>query len=319
MDVDTLLRRPYDPTDTADAIALAQLMNVVDRHGGGHPGHSPDELNGLVNALVADPETDSTMLFEPGGRLVAAGFTTTPPDGGDQLYLTGGVHPDWRGRGIGRDLVGRHLDRARQLHRARARGATWRLMAHNQLGDHDAARLLRRFGFQAARYWFDMTARTDLAPPVAPPPGIRLVPYTPEYEDGVYLAHTESFADTWGFQRRDRPAWRDLTVQAKRFLPHLSFVTLAPDPVGFVFTYDHPDDGRVYIGQIGVRAPWRRQGLATALLTRVLNAAAHTAHHHVELHVDAASPTGAVTIYERAGFKTQSQVVTHLLELTAAA
>jgi hypothetical protein len=56
------------------------------------------------------------MVFS-GGALIAAGFTTTPPEGGFKLYLTGGVHPDRRGRGLGRRILRRHLDRAVQIHR----------------------------------------------------------------------------------------------------------------------------------------------------------------------------------------------------------
>jgi len=309
---DPLLRRPYQ---AADAPALADLINTIEQYGGGLPGQSAEGLHRLITTLVRSAESDSTMLFEPGGRLVAAGFTTTPPAEGSLLYLTGGVHPQWRGRGIGRDLVGYHLARACEIHRAYAGGATWQLMAHNQCGNADAGRLLERFGFQPVRYWFDMAAPARPEPPLPPPPGVDLVPYTPSHEDGVYRTHQETFTDTWGFQRRDQPGWRDLTVGAKTFRHDLSFVALAPEIAGFILAYDHPDETRAYAGQMGVVPQWRRRGLASALLTSVLHAAAQAGHTVVELHVDAASPTGAVSVYEKIGFTTESNVVTHALTL----
>lgn len=312
MGADPLLRRPYQ---AADAPALANLMNAIELHGGGRAGHTADALHRLITTLVRTPESDSTMLFEPGGRLVAAGFTTTPPPEGSLLYLTGGVHPEWRGRGIGRDLVGRHLARARDIHRTTANGATWQLMAHNQCGNADAARLLERFGLQPVRYWFDMAAPVRPEPPLPPPPTVELVPYAPAHEDAVYRTHQETFTETWGFQRRDQSSWRTLTVAAKTFRPELSFVALAPGIAGFVLTYDNADEDRVYVGLVGVTPAWRRRGVASALLTQVLHSAAQAGHTTVELHVDAASPTGAVSVYEKIGFTTESNVVTHALTL----
>lgn len=308
-----LTRRPYRP---ADAAALADLMNTLERHGGGNPSHSGDELHRLISTMVAVPESDSTLLLDSAG-LVAAGFTTTPPAAGTLQYLTGGVHPAWRGRGIGRALVAHHLARARAIHGARSDGTPWQLMAHNQCGDGDAARLLQRFGFRPVRYWFDMAAPVRPEPPVAAPPDVTLVPYAPAHEDGVYQTYLDTFAETWGFQRRDQSSWRDLTVGAKIFRPQLSFVALAPLMAGFVLTYDNPSQDRVYVGHLGVTSHWRRRGLATSLLTHVLYAAAQAGQSAVELHVDAASPTGAVTVYERVGFATESKVVTHALTLTA--
>ena len=306
-----LLRRPYEPSD---APALAELINLIEVHGGGRAIHSADELHRLIVGLVRTPSTDSTLLFEPGGRLIAAGFTTTPPEKGSQLYLTGGVQPDWHGRGIGRSLVEHHLDRARQIHETLANGATWRVMVHNQFGDRRAARLLGRFGFEPVRYWFEMRAPSTTATLVDPPDGVTLVPYTADHEDAVYRTHMETFVDAWGFQRRNQPSWRELTVGRDTFRPDLSFVAHASDIVGFVLTHVRPTN-RVYTAQMGVVASYRRRGLGAALLTRVLNAAARAGYDSVELDVDASSPTGAVGVYERVGFKPKSQVVTHALTL----
>lgn len=114
--------------EAADAPALAELMNTRERHAGGNVAYTADELQGLISTLVGDVARDSTMVLRREGELVAAGFTTTPPEGGFRVFLTGGVHPRWRGRGLGREVLGRHLARGDgDLRRAgTGRGGGWR-------------------------------------------------------------------------------------------------------------------------------------------------------------------------------------------------
>ncbi|HEY0637991.1 MAG TPA: GNAT family N-acetyltransferase [Pseudonocardiaceae bacterium] len=309
---DGLVCRAYEP---GDAEPLAALMNSIEAHSGGRPNATGTQLHGLIAALVGDLARDSTMVFDAGGTLVAAGFTTTPPAGGFRVYLTGGVHPRWRGRGIGRTLLERHLGRARELHRALAPEARWEAQVpRTAAGDERALRLFRRAGLTPVRHWFEMSAPARRAR-TAIDPAVR--PFTPELTAVLHAAHHEAFAGNWGFQQRDLASWTALTVGAPDFVPELSFVV--PDGeelAAYVLTYQDAAPGQVYIGHLGVRAAWRRRGLAGVLLASVLDAAAGTGRDTVSLTVDAASPTGAVAVYERAGFTTHHRAVTHAVELT---
>lgn len=71
----------------------------------------------------------------------------------------------------------------------------------------------------------------------------------------------------------------------------------------------------MYIGQVGVRRPWRRRSVAAALLAEALAAAAAAGKATASLGVDADSPTGAVGVYERVGFATVTRWVTYSLSL----
>ena len=51
-----------------------------------------------------------------------------------------------------------------------------------------------------------------------------------------------------------------------------------------------------------MRRPWRRRGLAQAIVTRSLVALRERGMDHAMLGVDADNPNGAVGVYERAGF-----------------
>lgn len=307
--MDDLLWRSYQP---ADAPALAALMNSIEEHAGGQAGYTAEELQSLITTLVRDNGTDSTMVLDPAGALVAAGFTTTPPDSGFRIYLTGGVHPRWRGRGIGRQILGRHLDRAVCIHREAAPGAAWVAeVPRAPAGDQDAARLYRRFGLDPVRYWFEMAGCTAHVPAVTTPAGVHVTPYSAQHEAALHAAHMESFAENFAFQPRDLDSWLTITARSQSFLPGLSLLAFdGAELAGYLLTYLHADPHTVYAGELGVRRPWRRRGLGSALLAELLDRAGRAGNKLVALSVDAASPSNAVSIYERAGFTVEASTAT---------
>ncbi|MFS8478515.1 MAG: GNAT family N-acetyltransferase [Micromonosporaceae bacterium] len=310
-----LLTRPYEP---ADAPAVVDLMNLIQEHAGAHPGFTLAEMESLISGVVRDVAADTRVVVGPHG-LVAAGVVATPPEGGYRVDLLGGVHPDWRGRGIGRQLLGWQLDRAARIHAAVAPGAAWEAHTGTTLGDESAIRLFERLGMTAARYWFEMTAPTTGAPALELPDGLAARRYSPDHEKALYAAHIEAFADHWGYQRRELDEWTGLTVRSDLFLPELSLLAVDGDEVvGYVLSYRDADPDRVYIGHVGVRRPWRRRGVAGALLASVLTAAGRAGYTSAGLDVDADSPTGAVGVYERVGFGIRSRSVTYVAPLPPA-
>jgi ribosomal protein S18 acetylase RimI-like enzyme len=298
-----LTERPYRP---GDAVAIAGLYNTIERAVGGYPGYLAEETGALIETLVHDPERNSRLLFDSGGALVASGMVPTPPEGGFRVDLVGGVHPDWRGQGIGRELLGWQLARAAEIHRATAPDAEWQAETAATVGDDDADRLYKRMGLAPVRYFFEMLAPTRQAPPPVLPAGLRSVGYRPELEYALYEAHMEAFTDHWGYQRRSYEAWAPITVRSSTFRADLSRIVCDGDEIAaYLLSYEDASPERVYIGQVGTRRPWRRRGLAGALLTEALTAAAATGKDFASLGVDADSATGAVGVYERAGFEVE--------------
>jgi len=59
---------------------------------------------------------------------------------------------------------------------------------------------------------------------------------------------------------------------------------------------------RGWLESVFVRRPWRRRGLAQAIVARSLVVLRERGMDHAMLGVDADNPTGAVGVYERAGF-----------------
>ena len=77
---------------------------------------------------------------------------------------------------------------------------------------------------------------------------------------------------------------------------------------GAIITYPEVEEnerfgrGRVYVAEVSVRRPWRRRGLARALLAGSLVAARDAGFTSAALGVDTDSPTGATALYESLGF-----------------
>jgi ribosomal protein S18 acetylase RimI-like enzyme len=307
--VDELTFRAFQETDTS---AVTDLFNIMEAAAGGHPGMTEDDTLAQCSTTVRDREADTRVAVTPDGAVVAIVAVPTPPPGGFRVDLTGGVHPDWRGRGLGRQLLQWQLDRAAAIHGEVAPEAHWEAHADAILEDESALRLYQRFGMTPQRYWFEMVAPTTPAPQAALPEGLTVRPYSPDLEKDLYAAHMEAFDDHWRYQRREFHTWVAMTVRSDGFLADLTRVAFDGDEIaGYVLAYGDAVPGWCYLGQVGTRRPWRRRGLAGALLADVLGAAGRAGLTKALLSVDASSPTGAVGVYERVGFEVEHRAVTY--------
>jgi ribosomal protein S18 acetylase RimI-like enzyme len=168
------------------------------------------------------------------------------------------------------------------------------------------------------RYWFEMVADTAAPADIPGPEGLVVAVYRTEDEKPLYQAHIEAFRDHWGFQPRGQEDWLALSVRSEGFRPELSRLAFdGEELVGYVMSYQDADPARLYVGQVGTRRPWRRRGVAAALLGEVIAAAKQAGYASVSLGVDADSPTGAVGVYERVGFAVESRAVSYSKPLPA--
>lgn len=310
-----LTTRPYQ---AADAAAVAAVSSMVEEAAGGYAAVTPELVESVVAATIRDLAADTRVTVAPDGELVGLALVPTPPPGGYQINLWGAVHPAWHGRGLGRELLSWQLARAAAIHAATAPEAAWEVHADAMVADEGSQRLYRRHGLTPARYWFEMEAATARPPALPVPDGFQLVDYKSTLDKSVHEAHMEAFVDHWGYERREFDRWAETTIGMELFLPEVSLVGYAEDQVaGYVLSYRDAEPDRVYVGQVGVRRPWRRRGLAAAMLSEVLSRAAAAGMATVTLAVDAANPTGAVGVYERAGFTVHHRAVTYTLELPA--
>jgi ribosomal protein S18 acetylase RimI-like enzyme len=150
-----------------------------------------------------------------------------------------------------------------------------------------------------------------------PPPathlaeGFRLIPFAPEYDERLRLAHNEIFADHWGTEPKTEDDWQTWFTGHRGFRPALSRVVLDADRIAaYALAYEYPADTEatgvreLWLGQVGTRRDYRGRGLASAVMAEVLRAGEEAGFERAGLNVDAASPTGAQRLYEQLGFRT---------------
>lgn len=110
--MDDLTIRPYS---TSDAVSVTGLMNAMEIAAGGDAIFTEGEIRSLLAAEIREPAHDTRLVLTPDGALAAAGTVAAPPPAGARAHADGGVHPRWRGRGIGRALLGWQLERAAEI------------------------------------------------------------------------------------------------------------------------------------------------------------------------------------------------------------
>ena len=160
-------------------------------------------------------------------------------------------------------------------------------------------------GWRPVRHSFQMRIELggDLPEP-SWPKGLRPRNFRPGEEERVYEANMDSFSDHWDFHRQPFGEWRAYTVDRHGFDPSLWWLVEDGDElVALTLNQWHfsgdPQFG--WVGILGVRPPWRRQGLATALLRHSFCDFRARGATRVGLGVDGENTTGAVRLYEKAG------------------
>jgi mycothiol synthase len=256
-----------------------------------------------------DPTADY-FIGELDGLPVAVGEVRYVRRDDQHTYALGGaVHPDVRRRGIGRVLLA-HLE-ARAAERAGTLAGGERVWLDTWMPDVNVAftALIRGAGYEPTRHFFEML-KADLEATLEPalPAGLELRPVVLADLRQIFDAEAEAFQDHWG--RRD---WNDAIFAELLEDPDLDLalwrVAWDGDQVaGVVTTFIIADENatlglrRGWLDHVSVRRPWRRRGLAAALILSACRALHERGMTEAALGVDSGNPTGALGLYERLGF-----------------
>lgn len=322
---DIVVWRPATDADIDGIWRLRQAMGRVD-----HPNYLTTR-----DAIAADfayshfhAEQDSIVGLDASSRIVANGQVMFPPRQETLVRSLpiGGVHPEFRARGIGRVLLEWQLGRAKQQLASSQKTLPGWIIIHADGRAPQNARLFERGGLRLARYFLSLERL--LAEPirsVPPATGIRLAPYSSDLSAAVHAARDDAFMDHWGGQPMSDENW-EAFVTSGRFAADLSFVAFGADPddtervVGFVLTTVNEDVWATqgftgsYIDQVGVISGWRGRHIAQSLLATQLEAGRALGHERATLVVDSDSATGALGLYTGMGFQPVYRKLAFVLE-----
>lgn len=260
----------------------------------------------------SDPYTD--MLFaEVNGEVIGYQrvWWEKLNDGVTLTYSSVGfLLPEWRRKGIGTAMYQHAEERMRQIAAAHTGPETKLLSIWANGTAEGLIALLESQGYKAARYFFEMTRAINEPLPDAPlPSGLQVRSVTEADYRAVYEAHTESFRDHWGFHEQtfeEFMRWSDDVD----FHPELWKVAWDGDQIaGQVLNFFNEGENneyqrkRGYTEAISVRRPWRKRGLASALVVQSIAMFKEMGMTETALGVDAENPSGALNLYQGLGYK----------------
>ena len=284
-----------------------------------------DVANNYAHLTNCDPYQD--MIFaEVNGVVVGYGRVSWRIDQDGQWlgFLIGFLLPDWRWKGIGRRMLRFGEQRLSQIaNQLRQEGTLERSTVcfyetNQEQGEKDKEILLTREGYQPVRYDFSM--ERSLADPVHEipmPAGLEVRLVQPEHYRSIWEASNEAFRDHWGYVEETEEDFQRWLAEPT-FDPKLWQVAWDGDQVaGMVLNFVNLAENqeyqrkRGYTENISVRRPWRRRGLARALLTRSLKMFQELGMTEAALRVDTENLSGALNLYESVGFRVVNRGATY--------
>jgi mycothiol synthase len=295
------------PARLDDADAIHDLTAAVDLADSGEAeGYSVEELRDEWSGL--DMERDTWVVESPDDAIV--GYAYIRDRRHVRMDVEGYVHPEHRGKGIGTLLVRASDARAREHVPQAPEGA--RVVLHNWINGKDAAAcaLLEREGYEPARYFLRMETGLGEVESPAWPDGITVRAFERDRDERAFFdASEEAMSDHWGHVPIDFDEWRQRRM-GETFDPSLWFVAEEDgEPAGVML--GSVSEGIGWVDTLGVRRPWRQRGLGMALLRHAMQTFKDRGLTRMALGVDAASPTGATRLYERAGMHVAQQHATY--------
>ncbi len=253
-----------------------------------------------IQQWFALPGMELRAAALPDGRFAGMAAAVDIAEDHAIIWLRVTLHPELGTAELGEELLA-EVDR---LARERGRPGT-EIHAGCAEPDERVAGIYTRNGYHLVRHFFRMIAPLD-EPPAASvwPEGIELRPLDPDRDlERVHQVDEEAFEDHWGSARTSFATWRGLLIPAD-WDPSLWFIAWDGDQIAGISLCRPSAEGDPDLGWVevlAVRRPWRRRGLALALLLHSFAELRDRGRPKVGLGVDAENLTGAVRLYERAG------------------
>jgi mycothiol synthase len=319
-------RLTWRAVTTEDASALARAYAAVEAVDDTGEHYSEQDIREELEDDSLDLGRDTFAALAPDGEVVAFAWVRGSAEVRDldRVHADGAVVPAARGRGLGRRLLEWAEARAASLHRERHPDIAGVVCVNAHENNASKQALVRAAGYAAIRWSYRMTRSMDDPLPDVPPtpPGLTLAPYATDRDEAVRQAHREAFADNWGATPPDEQRWSRWYTGAHTFRPDVSWLVLHGDEVAaYLLTYSWEADTaatgvrEAFLGHLGVRPGWRRRGVGGLLLAAGLQSYRSAGYGLSALTVDTGNATGALSLYERAGYAVEGTSVTWMKPL----
>jgi mycothiol synthase len=276
---------------------VVELVDALDAVLGLSPATDIELLRGLFQVPGFDSVCNTWLVTAEDGELAGYGDAEERP-GEDAVATFGRVHPDHRGKGIGRTLLG--LMEARAAAIAGGRSMTIRNSVVAQ--DERALALLSDLGYRHVRDFLHMERSLDDLETAELPTGVRIRTFKEGDAPLFYGIDARAFEGQWGMSARPFEEWQARHLSGERFQPDSCFLAECKgEPAGMLIGRGWAVEA--WVDSLGVLEEFRGRGIGGALLERAFRAFRDRGYKLVALNVDAANPTGATRLYEAHGMR----------------
>jgi GNAT superfamily N-acetyltransferase len=230
---------------------------------------------------------------------------------GNRIYAHDGyLLAPWRRKGIGTAMLGVALERLLKIAAGHPEDGPRFFRSWADDAEEGKLALLGSHGYEPVRYFFEMVSKSMGELPEAPmPSGLEIRPANPDHYRSVWEALDEAFRDHWGHSPQPEERYQRW-IKDRRFQPKHWIIAWDGDQVaGTILNYIDEEENQVrnrkrgYTEDICVRLPWRRRGLARAMLVQSIQRLKDLGMTEAALGVDTENPTGALRLYTSVGFE----------------
>jgi ribosomal protein S18 acetylase RimI-like enzyme len=273
---------------------------------------SLEELRNNYNHLERCDVYKDMIMAEIDGEMIAYGRTwwDAEPDDTHTYTFFVNMKPEWRGKGVGTAMAKWLIARIGEIAGEHPADGPKFLQGWSSDRQPWQTNLLEKMGMEVIRYGYEMNRPcSEPIEVLSLPEGIEVQPITPELMRAVFDAENEAFRDHWGYIEPTETSYQGW-LNWPMTKPDLWKVAFDGDEiVGMVRNYINHDENdeynrkRGYTENISVRRPWRRKGVARALLTQSIQMFIEMGMDETCLGVDTKNPNGALALYSDVGYK----------------
>jgi mycothiol synthase len=298
-----------DPSDYANIKAVFDVCKDLDDFE--YTMTLEDVAHHFEHLINSDPYQDMIFVEVDGQVIAYSRVWWVEESGGDYVYGSlGFIRPEWRRKGIGTAILSHNERRLRQI--AEGHPPKARKFFDNESSDArvGVAALLRRMGYEEIRWGYEMKRSIDDPLPEAPmPAGLEVRPAIEAHYRPIFEAANEAFRDHWGHIESTEENYQRWMTDP-HFDPSLWKVAWEGDQVaGMVLNFVNHKENEEYGRKRGwtdpicVRRPWRRRGLARALLVQSVLMFREMGFDDTALGVDTQNRNHALNLYQGVGYQ----------------
>ena len=267
----------------------------------------------------SDPSKDMVFIEIDGAAVGYGRCQWDQESEGDFIYnFFLHLGPAGRGKGIEKPVYEYFIGRLKETAKNHPAEADKFFQTWSTTTKLDNNKVIEELGFTPARYTIGMVRSCSQPVEVSPlPEGVEVRPVEESHLRPIFDAENEAFRDHWGSidpTEENYKQWLEEPIHK----PELWKVAWDGDQVvGMVRSFINQEENeefnrkRGYTEEISVRRPWRRKGVARALLTRSIQMFIEMGMEETSLGVDTENPNGALNLYQSVGYIEERRWITY--------